>query len=111
LTLPRSIESGNLSHEAVIRLMPTMGDFLQLFWVRSNDRQSAAIRRPSNRFLAPAGLDAFAHALRLAVAAKSHSYILHIERETEHAAPSVPSQKFLVIPSGSQMHHDQRLKP
>jgi hypothetical protein len=65
-----------------------MGGFLQLFWVRSNDRQSTAIRRPSNRFLAPAGLDAFAHALRLAVAAKSHSYILHIERETEHAAPS-----------------------
>lgn len=29
LTLPRSIESGNLRHnEAVIRLMPTMGDFL-----------------------------------------------------------------------------------
>src|SRR3984893_14385768 len=53
LTLPRSIESGNLSHnEAVIRLMPTMGDFLQLFWVRSNDRQSTTIRRPSNRFLA-----------------------------------------------------------
>src|SRR5205807_6145394 len=53
LTLPRSIESGNLSHtEPVIRLMPTMGDFLQLFWARSNDRQSTAIRRPSNRFLA-----------------------------------------------------------
>jgi nucleotide-binding universal stress UspA family protein len=33
----------------------------------------------------PAGLDAFAHALRLAVAAKSHFYILHIERETEQA--------------------------
>ena len=35
----------------------------------------------------PAGLDAFAHALRLAVAAKSHFYILHIAGETEHAAP------------------------
>ena len=33
----------------------------------------------------PAGLDAFAHALRLAVAAKSHFYILHIECETEQA--------------------------
>ena len=33
----------------------------------------------------PAGLDAFAHALRLAVAAKSHFYILHVERETEQA--------------------------
>src|SRR5580700_1948132 len=33
----------------------------------------------------PAGLDAFTHALRLAVAAKSHFYILHIERETEQA--------------------------
>jgi hypothetical protein len=30
-----------------------------------------------------AGLDAFAHALRLAVAAKSLFYIVHIERETE----------------------------
>src|SRR3984893_16060603 len=35
-----------------IRLMPTMFGFLQLFWVCSNDRQSTAIRRPSNRFLA-----------------------------------------------------------
>ena len=59
-----------------------MGDFLQLFWVRSNDRQSTGIRRPSNRFLAG---HAFAHALRLAVAAKSHFYILHIECETEQA--------------------------
>jgi nucleotide-binding universal stress UspA family protein len=33
----------------------------------------------------PAGLDAFAHALRLAVAAKSYFYILHIEREPEQA--------------------------
>ena len=33
----------------------------------------------------PAGLDTFAHALRLAVAAKGHLYILHIERETEEA--------------------------
>jgi hypothetical protein len=33
----------------------------------------------------PAGLDAFAHALRLAVAAKSHFYILHIAGETEQA--------------------------
>ena len=33
----------------------------------------------------PAGLDAFVHALRLAVAAKGHFYILHIEGETERA--------------------------
>ena len=33
----------------------------------------------------PAGLDAFAHALRLAVAAKSHFYILHVKCETEQA--------------------------
>ncbi len=33
----------------------------------------------------PAGLDAFAHALRIAVAAKSRFYILHIAGETEQA--------------------------
>ena len=33
----------------------------------------------------PAGLDAFAHALRLAVAARGHFYILHIGRETGEA--------------------------
>jgi len=33
LTLPKSIESGNLGHnEAFIRWMPTICDFLQLFW-------------------------------------------------------------------------------
>jgi hypothetical protein len=33
LTLPKSIESGNLSHnEAVIWWMPAICDFLQLFW-------------------------------------------------------------------------------
>jgi hypothetical protein len=32
-TLPKSIESGNLSHnEAVIWWMPAICDFLQLFW-------------------------------------------------------------------------------
>jgi hypothetical protein len=33
LTLPKSIESGNLSHnEAVLRWMPAICDFLRLFW-------------------------------------------------------------------------------
>jgi nucleotide-binding universal stress UspA family protein len=47
------------------------------------DRLLQSVVHPTD--FSPAGLDAFAHALRLAVAAKSHFYILHIAGETEQA--------------------------
>ena len=50
---------------------------------RMTDRPLQSIVHPTD--FSPAGLDAFAHALRLAVAAKSHFYILHIAGETEQA--------------------------
>ena len=47
------------------------------------DRLLQSVVHPTD--FSPAGLDAFAHALRLAVAAKSDFYILHIAGETEQA--------------------------
>jgi nucleotide-binding universal stress UspA family protein len=47
------------------------------------DRLLQSVVHPTD--FSPAGLDAFAHALRLAVAAKSDFYILHIAGETEEA--------------------------
>jgi nucleotide-binding universal stress UspA family protein len=47
------------------------------------DRPLQSIVHPTD--FSQAGLDAFAHALRLAVAAKSHFHILHIDREDELA--------------------------
>ena len=47
------------------------------------DRPLQSIVHPAD--FSQAGLDAFAHALRLAVAAKSHFHILHIDREDELA--------------------------
>ena len=47
------------------------------------DRPLQSIVHPTD--FSQAGLDAFAHALRLAVAAKSHFHILHIDREGELA--------------------------
>jgi hypothetical protein len=46
-----------------------------------SDRPLQSVVHPTD--FSPAGLDAFAHALRLAVAAKSHFYILHVGLETE----------------------------
>jgi hypothetical protein len=48
------------------------------------DRPLQSVVHPTD--FSQAGLDAFAHALRLAVAAKSHFHILHIDREDELAA-------------------------
>jgi hypothetical protein len=58
-------------------------DFRQLVsgCARMTDRPLQSIVHPTD--FSQAGLDAFAHALRLAVAAKSHFHILHIDREDE----------------------------
>jgi nucleotide-binding universal stress UspA family protein len=48
---------------------------------RMTDRLLQSIVHPTD--FSPAGLDAFVHALRLAVAAKGQFYILHIEGDTE----------------------------
>ena len=50
---------------------------------RMTGRLLQSIVHPTD--FSPAGLDAFVHALRLAVAAKGCFYILHIEGETERA--------------------------